>query len=67
MKMKGCNEASISNEGSIKQKNECSKLYILRLGRSFFYSELRLGYVLKMFLFFWQFEPQRSIKHGTMF
>ena len=36
-----------------------------RLRRSYFYSELRLGNVLKMFLFFWQSEPQRSYKHGS--
>ena len=63
MKMKGCKEAN--NEVSIKYKNECSKPYISRLGRSYFYSELRLGNVLKMFLFFWQSEPQRSYKHGS--
>ena len=63
MKMKGCKQAS--NEASIKQKNKCSKPYTSRLGRSYFHSELRLGNVLKMFLFFWQSEPQRSYKHGS--
>ena len=38
---------------------------ILRLACSYFFSKLRLGYVLKMFLFFWQSEPQRSYKHGS--
>ena len=37
----------------------------MRLARSYFFSELRLGNVLKMFLFFWQSEPQRSYKHGS--
>ena len=36
-----------------------------RLACSYFFSKLRLGDVLKMFLFFGQSEPQRSYKHGS--
>ena len=60
--MKGCKQAS--NEASIKQKKS-AKPYTSRLGCSYFHSELRLGNVLKMFLFFWQSEPQRSYKLGS--
>ena len=29
------------------------------------FTNLSLGYVLSMFLYFWKFEPQRSYKHGS--
>ena len=58
MKMKGCKQGN-------NEAKKCSKPYASSLERSYFYSELRLGNVLKMFLFSWQSEPQRSYKHGS--
>ena len=48
MKMKGCKQAS--NEANLKQKKNVQNR--VRLECFYFYYELRLGNVLKMFLFF---------------